>query len=700
MSQIQLHFQRYLRQGLKHSVFFLCLVLYLSESNAQSVKSERILAEMKLLKNQKNFSKKDTVFINRVNELAVATRYYSSDSLLLLCKQAIAYSRTSEYVKGEIKGLVNLGTYYSDKGDIDNAILNFKKAFDLTKDINDSKLSLIAQNFLSGEYAYKGDYENALKGYLEGIEMAETTGNLKMLTILNENIATLYISQKDYEQALEYYKKVKKVDNQIGDEILSAKTASNMASLYTDMGKLDYAMFNANSSISVFEKNKLLDWIAYAYEVKGKIYLHQNKYDWALFWYQQSETIHNKLEDPRAKIDLLSGMADAHFGLEKDSISLQYALSAYNLAEAIHSIGGKQKSSKTLYKLSKRSGKNKEALAYHEIYQSLTDSLALIANQQSLTLLKTNLQHDKQKQILILENEKQLARQRNYVYAAVAILLLFIVITCLVKRNEKIQKRLNEQLKTQTEGLVGQEKKLKEINDTKDKLFSIVAHDLRGPIGAFQGLLKLFNQGEIGREEFIEFIPKLGNDIDHISFTLNNLLSWGQNQMNGLVTKPDVICLGNLVRENINLLRESATSKSIKLSSNLSRKTLSWSDGDQMDIVIRNLISNAIKFTPTNGMITIASREMNKHWEISVRDSGIGIDKETVETLFSDESNKSTYGTNNEKGTGLGLTLCKEMVEKNEGTIWVDSHVGRGTTFYFTVPKAKRSERYIGVGLN
>ena len=257
-----------------------------------------------------------------------------------------------------------------------------------------------------------------------------------------------------------------------------------------------------------------------------------------------------------------------------------------------------------------------------------------------------------------------------------------------------MQKRLNSELKTKTEGLIEQEKELKEINETKDKLFSIVAHDLRGPIGAFQGLLNLFKQGEIEKDEFMDFIPKLGNDIDHISFTLNNLLSWGQKQMNGLVTKPEIVSLDKLVAENINLLSETAINKSIKLASSLPRNTLAWTDGDQIDIVIRNLISNALKFTPTNGMVTVTSREKNDYWEISVRDTGIGMDRETLNNVFSDTNNLSTYGTNNEKGTGLGLSLCKEMVEKNNGTIWADSIVNQGTTLYFTVPKAKYGNRF------
>ena len=116
-----------------------------------------------------------------------------------------------------------------------------------------------------------------------------------------------------------------------------------------------------------------------------------------------------------------------------------------------------------------------------------------------------------------------------------------------------------------------------------------------------------------------------------------------------------------------------------------------YSDSNQIDIVVRNLISNALKFTPDNGVITIRAKEGKDNWEISIQDTGVGMDKETLEKLFSKSSNVSTYGTNNEKGTGLGLALCKEMIEKNKGHIWVESKLRLGSCFYFTLPKAKKS---------
>ncbi|WP_430907572.1 tetratricopeptide repeat-containing sensor histidine kinase [Maribacter sp. 2-571] len=670
-------------------MLFFCCIFSLTLFSQQKER-DSLEALVKQKQREKGFSVKDSTYIDLLNKLAYSQRFYKPERLLIISKEAKVYSASAAYDEGKTEALINLGYYYSDKGKFKAAISKFKAALDIAKSINDSDLMLSAQNNLAGEYSYKGDYSNALEGYLDGLEVAEKNENDLMRSIITENIAHLYASQNDFEQALFFYKQVKKINEGLKKPISSAETYANMGSIYADMGKLEYAMYNVNSSISVFEKHNITAWLAYAYEVKGKIYLKQKKYDWALFWYNQSEMLHKSLEDDRAEIDLLNGMAETYLGMGKDSISEQYAIKAFEISGKINFKEGKQKCAKTLYRIHKNKEDYATALNYHELFQELSDTISRTENKKSLSLLKTKSQYEKQKAELIIENEKQLATQRNYVNAALVILMIFIVVTFLVHRSEKIQKNLNEELRIKTATLEENEKELKNINQTKDKLFSIVAHDLRGPIGAFQGLLNLFKNGEIHKEEFMGFIPKLGNDIDHISFTLNNLLSWGQAQMNGLITKPTVISLDNLVKENINLLSETATTKSIKLISTIPENTMAWGDGDQTDIVIRNLISNAIKFTPNNGMVTIASRENDDHWEVAIRDTGIGMDEETQARIFDQNANITTYGTANEKGTGLGLSLCKEMVEKNNGMIWVESELKQGTCFFFTVPKAHK----------
>ncbi|MBT8313459.1 MAG: tetratricopeptide repeat-containing sensor histidine kinase [Maribacter sp.] len=671
--------------------FLLATLLFLgyNQINAQLSLRDSLQGHIENYRSSQNFNPKDSLYIDLLNNLGSEMRYFKSDSLLLLSQQALELSKASNNDYGQCKSLIGIGDYYIDKGNYDHAITHYQKALTEAKELEDKDLIIDIKNSIAGAYDFKGDYAEALSRYLEGIELATATGNDLMLSILNENIANLYATQKNYTQAIHFYKIVKRINDKIGNDIYSAETMSNIASVYADMGELEYAMFNVNSSIATFEKHKIMDWLAYAYEVKGKTYLKEGDNKWALFFYKQSEMIHENLEDDRGETSLLNGIAIAYLGQGNDSLSEQYALKAFELSKKIKFHEETEKSANTLYKIYKNKKDFGSALGYHEIYQTLRDTISTNKNKKSITMLVTKLEFEKQKESLMEENSKALASQKRYIYAALLILIIFLTVTIIVRRNEKIQKRLNTELYIKTAKLVENEKELRDINETKDKLFSIIGHDLRGPIAAFQGLLKLYKQGEIGGEEFLQFIPKLSSDIEHISFTLNNLLSWGRTQMNGSVTKPGIVSLENLVNENINLLSETAEAKSINIVNKMAPNTLSWSDGDQIDIVIRNLISNALKFTPENGLITIDAMERSSTWEIAVRDTGVGIDPEIQNKIFEKNSNITTYGTNDEKGTGLGLSLCKEMVEKNNGKIWVESLMPNGSCFYFTLPKLR-----------
>ncbi|MRX63896.1 tetratricopeptide repeat protein [Maribacter sp. RZ05] len=669
---------------------------------SQVPRRDSLQYQIKQLRLKKDFNPHDSHYINMLMKLGDEIRYYNSDSLHLISNEVLKLASESGNKFSQCNSLTGIGNFYEDQGNYDKAIYYYQKAYEVAKRIKDdelllgNKLLLGIENSIANVYYYKGDYAESLSRYLKSIELASLIGDNKMLAILNENIASLYADQNDYDQAIGFFKIVKKLNEKIGDEINTAKTMSNLASVYADMGKLEYAMYNINSSIGVFEKHKIMDWLAYAYEVKGKAYLESKDYKWALFWYKQGEMMHHNVDDDRGETSLLNGIAEAYLGQHKDSLSEVYAQKAFELSKRLKFHEEIQKSANTLYRINKNKGDLKSALTFHELYQTLHDTIISNKNEKSLTMLVTKLDFEEQKEKLILENEKALASQKRYIYIALLILVIFLVITLIVRRNEKVQKRLNVELYNKTAKLVENEKKLRATNETKDKLFSIIGHDLRGPIAAFQGLLQLYRNGEIGSNDFLQFIPKLGKDLDNISFTLNNLLSWGQTQMNGSTTKPSIICLENLVNDNINLLEETATAKSIRIVNKIKSNVLSWADNDHIDIVFRNLLSNAIKFTPENGKITIDVSERSTSWEISVKDTGVGINLETQKKLFKKNSSITTYGTNDEKGTGLGLSLCKEMVEKNNGEIWVESTIPNGSCFYFTLPKMRNKFQKAG----
>lgn len=666
------------------------------EINAQIPRRDSLQYQINRLRSKKDFSPKDSLFIALLNELGEEMRYYKSDSLYSLSKEAYSNAVKAEDPYGQSKSLIGMGNYYEDHGKYDQSLTYYQKALHLAKAIDETDLILNIENDMASVYYYMGDYAQALSLYLKSIELATLYENDEMLSIINENIANLYAAQNDYDQAIHFYKIVKKINERIGNDIYTAETMSNLASVYADMGELEYAMYNVNSSLTTFERYNIMDWLAYAYEIKGKTYLKDGNFKWALYWYKQSEMIHKSVEDNRGETSLLNGIAEAYLGQQKDSLSEQYALKAFKISQKIKFYEETQKSAKILYQINKNKEDFISALKFHELYQTLHDTITRNKNEKNLTMLVTKLDFEKQKENLMAENEKALASQKRYIYAALLILIIFLIVTLIVRRNEKIQKKLNIELHNKTAELVQNEMELRDINATKDKLFSIIGHDLRGPIGAFQGLLKLYKDGEIDKAEFLNFIPKLSTDIDHISFTLNNLLSWGRTQMNGSVTKPGIVSIDNLVNENINLLSETAKAKSLTIVNKMTANILTWSDSDQIDIVIRNLMSNAIKFTPEKGLITFEAVERSNTWEILVRDTGIGIDEETRKKIFEKNSNLTTYGTNHEKGTGLGLSLCKEMVEKNNGKIWVESIVPHGSCFYFTLPKVKSKLKKAG----
>lgn len=677
---------------LKLTAFWILSFFY-GVNSAQETSIGELREKIVTLRSHKKPVEKDTVYIGLLTDLGAKLRFINPDSLLLLSKEAHEFSNKINFNKGASEALYLLGTYYSDRGEHSIAIENYEMALVNAKKIDNYDLTLRIGNELAVENVYNGNYSKALIGYLENIKLAQSSGNRMMESILYENVADLYAAQKDYDQALDFYNKVEKINAKIKDDISSAQTMSNIASIYAETGDFQNALFKINRSIKIFEQAEVWDWLAFAYEVKGKVYLKQQQYTRALFWYDKSAEQHENLQDDRGIIDLYNGMAEANLGLKKDSISHNYAMMAYEISTSIKSMESIKKCSHTLYKLYKNQENYAEALKYHEIFRQMSDTLSRDENKMSMTMLKTEISHKNQQEALVLKNEKALAKQRLYIYVAIIIVIIMGAIAFLVVRGQKILKKLNKELESQKHDLEQREAELWETNNTKNKLFSIIAHDLRGPIGALEGLLKMLNSGDIKESEFKGFIPKLKNDVNSISFTLNNLLTWGQSQMREATTNPTNVDLNALIENNINLLSELAFSKMITMDNLIVNKAIIWSDENQMDIVIRNLLSNALKFTPNHGHITIGYVDRADYLEVFVKDNGIGMDEYVQEQILLKNTNITTYGTNNEKGTGLGLSLCSEMVIKNGGTLWVKSEVNEGSTFYFTVPKGKKFQK-------
>ncbi len=238
------------------------------------------------------------------------------------------------------------------------------------------------------------------------------------------------------------------------------------------------------------------------------------------------------------------------------------------------------------------------------------------------------------------------------------------------------------------------EEKLLELNSSKDKFFSIIGHDLKNPLNALIGYSEILvsDYNELNDSERLEMITSFQSISKNVVALLQNLLQWSRVQTGRIEYYPELIRITGMISDIIDLFAVNATRKNITISHDIEHNLNLFADKNMLDTVIRNLISNAIKFTPKNGSIRVCAERRDSHTYISVKDSGVGMDEGKLEELFQIDKNVSTPGTEREEGTGLGLILSKELVEKNKGTIEVKSRLGEGTEFILTFPNYKFSD--------
>lgn len=238
------------------------------------------------------------------------------------------------------------------------------------------------------------------------------------------------------------------------------------------------------------------------------------------------------------------------------------------------------------------------------------------------------------------------------------------------------------------------EAKLRELNVTKDKFFSIIAHDLKNPFNILLGFSETLysNTEEFSKNEISEYAGYIYQTSKNTYSLLENLLEWSRTQTGRIPFSPKAIDLKELIKGCINDIKSIAASKSIQLFLAVTKRCEVFADANMVNTVVRNLITNAIKFTYPGGVVTVSISDAEAFYRVSVTDNGVGIPKSKIESLFRIDVNHSTTGTNHEKGTGLGLIICKEFIERNGGEIWVNSEEGRGSRFHFTLPKKQKNK--------
>ncbi|MDR2848369.1 MAG: HAMP domain-containing histidine kinase [Bacteroidales bacterium] len=252
---------------------------------------------------------------------------------------------------------------------------------------------------------------------------------------------------------------------------------------------------------------------------------------------------------------------------------------------------------------------------------------------------------------------------------------------------EQLNKKIAEKIAT-LERVSKENNAFERGNLVKDKLLSVISHDLRSPVASLQVYLNLFKANSLPQKDLSDFIGKMLLRVENTTTMLENLLHWSQSQLNGIEPVFTKAAIQDVMENSVNFYHIQAEQKHITIHNASTLSATVTTDVEMLKIILRNLISNALKFTPEQGSITLNAVLQDHDVVVSVKDTGVGISPENQAKLFAD-ANFTTLGTGKEKGTGLGLSLCKDFVEHNRGKLWLESKEGEGTTFYFTVPLAE-----------
>lgn len=641
------------------------------------------------LTNSPNFSENTPNYIDNLNHLSYYQRLIEQDSSLINAERALALSKKNKYIQGELEALANLATIYLYTAQTDKSIdfsLETIKNPDLKKY---PKTEMKIYNILGQGYYFKNDYPSTYIQFLHTLAIAEKNSDQFHQFRMNMNLGTIFNRLEDHEEALKYYAVAIKHVKKLKDPTKEAMLLSNMAFLNIELGNLEQAKIELDETFALLEKNKQITWLAWTYSTLGLYYLTLNDFENALVNYQKSLDMHDEFNDVKAKAEVKYGLGRSYLGLNnfvKAVVNINESVTLYLSSDHEK---GLERAYRTLYEINKSQDNVAESLKYLELTEKLSNDIFKKNNRRNLTMLNAKLNFEKETENLKAQNELALNQQRKYVKWSLAGLFALMVIVFIILKANKREKVLNKKLASQAEILNKNQESLTQINANQDHLFSIVGHDLRGPINSLNDILSLYLEDKEGKVYFEKFAPQLKEDLEQVQFTMDNLLHWGKTQMQGSTINVRSISVKYELDIILQLYRNEINKKSIIINNQVAANHKVFADQQQFNIIFRNLISNAIKFTPNEGMITITTVIKDKNLVIQVTDTGVGMTETDVQKLFSNTENFSKYGTNFEKGTGLGLRLVKAMVIKNNGEIIVNSQPNKGSQFIVELPVDK-----------
>lgn len=708
-------------------LFFLCLMAFTPTVFAQKLDSLRGAAV--------EYAGTDTNKVNLLLRLGKEYQGASLDSMWAVTDRALAMARKLKYAKGEADALLQLAYTCVYKTESDKAIALVRQADPVYASIGDYVGRIKVNNLIAIVYyrnvqydsslvyfnkilplaekgkAYdhqgktlvsigtiyveRGNFPEAVKYYLDGLKVQERINDKENISITLSRIASTYASLKDKAKALEYIDRCVAYLDGIKDMPIKMSTYANIGSVYGTLQDNQNALKYFKRTLYIADSVHDMYWHNIATVDIAETY-YQLK-DW-----ENARVAYTKAMYGAEKIGQSNIYSSARFGVGavlleqgKPAEALKYLQDAYDIFSKNGVKEQMREAAADLSRCYEQMNDYQKALGYHKQYVALKDSVQNKESNNKIQQLAFDYQIEKERhKVKLMEKDADIAAgksriQKVAVTAMTIGLALMIVTALLLFRSRQYEKRTKEQLIAQKEEIQKQAAELEQLNTYKDKTFSVLSHDLRGPLNSLSSTMMLVEEGVMSPDDLNEALPVINRQLASLNMLVDNLLNWAKSHMQGAGNqKIERVDVSRLVADNLAITQVTAEQKGIDLINDTPAGIAAMADAGQLNVVIRNLLNNAIKFTGKGGRITVRSMVAGKQLSISVADTGVGMTREQQDKLFKATTGGSTYGTAGEKGVGIGLLLSYEFVKANSGEIAVESQQGIGTTFTVTLPAA------------
>ncbi|MEE4198994.1 MAG: tetratricopeptide repeat-containing sensor histidine kinase [Bacteroidales bacterium] len=657
----------------------------------------------------------DSVKVDRLTDLSYKTYKYSTDSAYVIVKEALRIAQDIGYTKGYASALSQLGVVYKYQSEYDSALFYYNKSLAIFDSLAMDYERAINLNRLGNVYKRFGNFDQSIDCFLSALEIFERLNDTLRTSFILNNLGVLYFDLGNFKEALNYY--------------LSNLELLEKSGLTSDIHIIYMNIGNVYQQFAFFESDPGYLQISSEYFLKALYHLQDksNTYDRFLLYHNlavNSEDLERFDEARKFAYKAIElGKEVGAKGTMVYSIQclgntfikegnyvqgLKYLKESYEMARELEDVRQIHRLTKNLSDAYEKLGDSDQALGYLKEFLVYDDSVYSLNKKAQIVELEQKYEAEQRKQeIALLKAEKELQEaelaknEATFQQARFKQMILFIAIglaVCFIiylwydrKKRKKINQLLalqNKKITSQQGEIAKQNNELLEANKTKDKLFQIIAHDLRSPLISIDSIAQLIPIWI--EEQDYDSLRKLSNNLElsvtNLLTLIDNLLNWALSQQGKIPYKPETFNVKEVIDEAIDLYRSSAELKNIALIDEVEEDILIFADKNMVHTIFRNLINNAIKFTPEKGEVYVGSSARNKYAQLWVKDTGIGIKEEHQRKVF-ELANGDGNEQKSETGKGLGLFFCKEFVKINQGDIFIESRPNQGTTITFILPR-------------